>query len=785
VKRWLTLAAAMGMGVGALLFLFARHDASRRDWSLTVSRGDIEQATRQLALVHGLDIATWPIFMQPRIEGRLRFARERYPASRLLQPFPAMKILVVAVSPDRKQFIEAAFSSAGRPLSFSLRGGAPHATATTGSPDAELRLFTGENADHFTSVTRGAQGRGGDQYSWEWTDPSSPGMVARFETLLGNGVVARSTYSLDIADRMVDGWFRLKQEELGPRVTAATLVAFAGLTISCWVFFQRLTRRTDHARFPLVLVGVIFLLLVVSFLAGNRTDDEVMNATDYSQFIGNLLLNRALELFFFLGTLYVMLAAGYSILAPHLKPRWVGLQLIARGRILSRGAGAEIVAGLMVAAPLAAIFYLIPATGIFPGIVARLYSPAFLTLPWPILGPVDQVFAFDLIACFALLVPLGAHFIRASRALRALVVVAPTLVFGPMFRRPYEREFAPDLLAFAALLAGVWLLYRSFGVLAVLAAACGISAVHHAATFLVQPSTSLQRTGFTYLAGYGVTLAVAGLVARFGRPHKEQAIIAEMTPSDSEKTHSERERLRAEFSVAQRAQQNMLPAAPPRIPGFSLAAVCRPAREVGGDLYEFPRYPDGRWGLCVADVSGKGVPAALYMTLTKGLLAAISRHTTDLGDVARQLNGHLYDACKHRNFVTMSLASLDPESRTLTHVRAGHNPPLYRSASGETRFLQPPGIGLGLAKSYFFDRALAFERLHLSPGDVVVFYSDGLTEAMNPQVEQFGEERLRSSVGLNGADAQSILDGILENVDRFTVGAEPHDDMTVLVLRVD
>jgi sigma-B regulation protein RsbU (phosphoserine phosphatase) len=249
---------------------------------------------------------------------------------------------------------------------------------------------------------------------------------------------------------------------------------------------------------------------------------------------------------------------------------------------------------------------------------------------------------------------------------------------------------------------------------------------------------------------------------------------------------AEREKLQAEFSVARRAQQGMLPQSMPKIPGYSIAASCTPSLEVGGDLYDFLQLPDGRIGIGVADVSGKGVPAALYMTLTKGLLAAVSGDSAQLSDVVVEVNRHLHGVTRKKVFVTMALGFLDAEKRLLQCVRAGHNPMVWRQASQDkTRLVAPPGLGLGITASKIFSTQLKVEELSLAEGDAVVFYSDGITEAMNRDLEQFGEDRLMDVVAkTDKLDAAATHDLILRAVREFLGGIHPQDDMTLVVLRV-
>ena len=217
-----------------------------------------------------------------------------------------------------------------------------------------------------------------------------------------------------------------------------------------------------------------------------------------------------------------------------------------------------------------------------------------------------------------------------------------------------------------------------------------------------------------------------------------------------------------------------------------MAASCTPSLDVGGDLYDFLRLQDGRIGFGVADVSGKGVPAALYMTLTKGLLAAVTRDTSELPSVMEEVNRHLHSVTRKKVFVTMVLGFLDAEKRLLQCARAGHNALVWRRKSLDlTELIAPGGLGLGITAGRVFAKQLKVAEMQLHKGDAVVFYSDGITEAMNASLEQFGEERLMTAVErTDHLDAAATRDSILEEVRDFLGGVHPQDDMTLVVLRV-
>jgi serine phosphatase RsbU (regulator of sigma subunit) len=250
---------------------------------------------------------------------------------------------------------------------------------------------------------------------------------------------------------------------------------------------------------------------------------------------------------------------------------------------------------------------------------------------------------------------------------------------------------------------------------------------------------------------------------------------------------AERQRLEEELRIARQIQMSLLPEdGVVRLPGVRVAALCLPAAEVGGDYYDLLPLSDSRMGVLVADVSGKGTSAALYMAELKGLVLSLSRIYDSparlLGEANRILSAHL-DA---RSFVTMTYAVVDTAARRMRYARAGHNPLIrFEARTGLTQVLTPAGLGLGLDPGEAFERILEEAELPLEPGDFILFFTDGLSEAMNAGAELFGEARLRRILERGvGLDSDEMKERILAEVRGFVGEAAPHDDLTLVVLKV-
>jgi phosphoserine phosphatase RsbU/P len=261
---------------------------------------------------------------------------------------------------------------------------------------------------------------------------------------------------------------------------------------------------------------------------------------------------------------------------------------------------------------------------------------------------------------------------------------------------------------------------------------------------------------------------------------------------DLMRENAEKKRLEEELRIAHEIQMSLLPQGPLTMPGLSATALCIPAREVGGDYYDFLPLDDHRVGILIADVSGKGTSAALYMAQLKGLvlsLSTIHRSPRTLLVAANRLIAQHLDA---RSFITMTYAVVDLHARTMTYARAGHTPlilvPGPASRSRRARILAPPGmvVGLKLDSGEMFERLLEEETLPLEPGDIYVFFTDGISEAMNAADDCFGEVRLGRLLEEHAnLPAEELRERILREVQAFVAGAPQHDDMTMILLRVE
>ena len=239
--------------------------------------------------------------------------------------------------------------------------------------------------------------------------------------------------------------------------------------------------------------------------------------------------------------------------------------------------------------------------------------------------------------------------------------------------------------------------------------------------------------------------------------------------------------LQNELDVARKMQQSILPTVFPQLPNCELYGHMVAAREVGGDFFDVVKLADGRYGLAIADVSGKGVPAAMFMMSSRTLLKGAAIGTPHPGDVLREVNDVLEQDNESLMFVTLFYGVYDPATGELTYANGGHNPPLIVHSDGTSMELpQTNGVALGVMGGMEYEQS----KITLEPGDTAVFYTDGVSEAMNGENEEFGMDRF-SQVFADAPPSGAIAanKAVFEAVQQFADGTPQSDDITCLVLR--
>ena len=244
----------------------------------------------------------------------------------------------------------------------------------------------------------------------------------------------------------------------------------------------------------------------------------------------------------------------------------------------------------------------------------------------------------------------------------------------------------------------------------------------------------------------------------------------------------ERRQLEDELELSQVIQRALLPQQVPEMTGFDIAGYSRPAQIIGGDYFDFLRFNDGAHGFVVADVSGKGVSAGILMTSLQTAFHTIVPETDSPLEVLEKINRLYIHNIKFTTFVTIFFAKIDPGTCTLIYANAGHNPALlYHGGIKEHEWLKRTGIAIGLMEG--FD--VRAQSLQLESGDILVFYTDGVTEATSPQREPFERDRLAKVVAQNeNLPADNLIQKILQSLNEFGQGSPLADDATLVVCKV-
>jgi sigma-B regulation protein RsbU (phosphoserine phosphatase) len=258
---------------------------------------------------------------------------------------------------------------------------------------------------------------------------------------------------------------------------------------------------------------------------------------------------------------------------------------------------------------------------------------------------------------------------------------------------------------------------------------------------------------------------------------------------------TERRRIDSEIEIARQVQERLLPQSYPTVDGLDFAGFSRTAQEVGGDYYDFIALESGRLGIAIGDVSGKGISAALLMASIRAALHGLTfSGLLNLARLIEGLNRIIYDSSTNNRFVTFFFGEYDPATRTLDYVNAGHNAPalLRPAAADKSGFCTPEtpcvvqrleigGPVVGIFSEVHYEQG----RLQLQPYDVLVAFTDGISEAMTADYEEWGEDALLAAARMaTRRSAQEIVKTVIESADRFTAGAAQNDDLTLVVLKV-
>ena len=484
------------------------------------------------------------------------------------------------------------------------------------------------------------------------------------------------------------------------------------------------------------------------------------------------------------GGLLLSWAVGESITREVWKEKLIAFDLLSRGHVLHSRVGRSLVEGvawgsaaLVVALVMQALLQqVMPISFTLNADDLREILPSGAS-PVAVLTSAffRKSFTFTLFVLFGLSWLRG----RTGVVAAAAIVAVGGALLSPASLLPYSAA----VLVEVAVLAVIVLIFARGDALSSLVALLTFAVAPTTLAFLKAGNAEASQSALIlFLVAGGLVLL--GIAVQFRR--KEIVDFESMVPAFGRHI-SERQRLQHELEIARRVQMSFLPRESPRVGGIDLASRCLPAQEVGGDYYDFLYGGGEQVGIVVGDVSGKGTQAAFYMTLAKGFLKALTERVGRPLTVVQEMNKLFYANVERGAFISLIYGVLDLSTKTLTVARAGHNPLLIKRADASvTETVNSGGLALGLERGDVFARAMEEVTIPLHPGDVVVFYTDGFSEAVNRQGEEFGLERLRQAIeGLSHLPAQGILDGAFDAVKAYIGKAPQRDDMTMVVVKVE
>ncbi|HEX9006817.1 MAG TPA: PP2C family protein-serine/threonine phosphatase [Bacteroidota bacterium] len=502
-----------------------------------------------------------------------------------------------------------------------------------------------------------------------------------------------------------------------------------------------------------------------------------------AQGMWELVLAVVLSVGFIGGAFALLWAVGESVAREVWQEKFASLDLLTRGYVLHSRVGRSLLSGLAAGAAASAL-WLVGAWGVESLFPFAALSPDADTFAMFSFGSPALLLVFhDLATGLFLATLLGVFLLSLLRTRIAspwILAVVAALATGFFDKTDVSPFYVGVVVAALPYLVLAWL-FLTGDVLALITGTWAFAIVGVLPVLFAAQSATLAGSGVAIL----VLMLLLAAWAIAGMLTRDPTVDIEAISPAFVQHISERQRLQRELEIAREVQQSFLPKSEPEMPTLDIASRCLPAQEVGGDYYDFLRLDGGRLGVVVGDVSGKGTQAAFFMTLTKGFLRAVTRTQRSPAEVLDELNELFYENVERGTFISMLYAVLDTAAGTMTIARAGHNPALLKEGStGTTRFLLSPGLALGLAPGEQFTSAIEEETLPFCPGDVLVLYTDGFTEAMNSKHEEFGEERLKEALlKANAGRARELLDELYRAAKHFAGHHPQHDDMTMVVVR--
>lgn len=557
------------------------------------------------------------------------------------------------------------------------------------------------------------------------------------------------------------------------------------------LFLKKYHEGEVGVRSALYVAAALFILVTAAMAFGFESIGFGVQLGDTNRTMVKLLL-FAISLFIIYGFLTAMTFAAWSVGESSARRGWSiklsGVDSLFRRKYFTANVAYSIIwgfsSGLALLGLIALIYYGlltfadVLSSNLSMSGIPESYSPAFYAVLTSISGAMVSEITFRLFALSWLREKIRSQWFGIIISSLLWSATASTLWDIP-FGVLYSSWQFPLYFIIGMVFSFIFLQY---GILSTIIASSFVTAVGMFEPVLFSTGATFQSEHLLF----GILLIVPLLIAIIGIFRNEEFQFTPDTTPSHIKRISERERMAKELEIARAVQMKLLPKENPVLPGYDIAGICLPAYEVGGDYYDFVDLGKTKIGIAIGDVSGKGVPAAIYMTLTKGILQSHAEENISPKNVLSKVNRLMYRTIEKNSFVSMFYAIIDLKSKKIRYSRAGHNPVILAGLRDEKQeFLTPKGVALGLDDGGVFDSVLEEREFDLRSGDILVFYTDGFTEARNVVGEEFSETRLLKSVAdAKERTAEEIIDIVVRDAKRFAGDAEQHDDMTMVVVKV-
>ncbi len=600
----------------------------------------------------------------------------------------------------------------------------------------------------------------------------------------GNGIPVVLTLdvlpagSLKKMDADMPGAYDSDSEDV-VRGAVILVVLFAFAVWILVVFYLRIKAKVIDTQSSLVIALIAGFLLPLGILLQDITSLQ----TAFLVTGVNELVRRVIQ-FGFLGAatsiiFFVLTAVSDSITRQYMPEKLESFDLIRNGHINNKPIGWVAVRGvslgLFALGLFSASLWLIPD--------ATLSNPFTITANFNLFKPVMIVVLGLLLGFFLTLVvfQLVGNQLYAFTQNQWVIPIASALIFGLI--QPFGNLF--DFTQ-GGLISAILGFYFGYIYLRTDFLTTAVTFVTFSILNSMEQTWLIDGTHeiivFYTIISFFVILFTGGAVA-IARGH-DVNVLPSYIPEYMEEMAKE-QRIRQELHIARQVQFSFLPTYIPKMNHYDLAGYCDPAQETGGDYFDMVKLDDERVAIAIGDVSGKGIQAAFYMTFAKGVIHSLCSILSNPMELLSKANQLFNDNATRGTFISMIYGILDQKNRTFRFVRAGHNPILLKKKSGETEWLQPKGVAIGMMKGEGFDRAAEEMNVHLDGEvDCLVLYTDGITEAANRKNEFYGEHRLKRLVENASFDSsQELIDLIIKDVNRFKGAAEQHDDITCVVIK--